>query len=96
MNHEQGVIYVLIEHFVRHLYPRATQMEKKLDAGERLDDFEIDHVAQVLEELRLVQPLINRHPEHRELAESVVALYTGLARRASQNEAATTNRKVGE
>jgi hypothetical protein len=86
MNADQGVIYVVLEHFTTHLHPRALEMERELDAGGRLSDEEIEHVAQVLEDLKLLQPLIDRHPEHRHLAEGVIALYTGIARRAWQSE----------
>jgi hypothetical protein len=88
MNHDAGVIYVLLEHFVRHLYPRALEMERKLNAGESLSDSEIDHVAQVLEDTRLIAPLIDRHPEHRELAAGVIGLYASIAQRAWHAETA--------
>jgi hypothetical protein len=86
LNLDQGVIYVLMEHFTRHLHPRAVEIEKELDTGRRLSDAQIDHVSQVLEEVKLLQPLIARHPEHRELADGVIALYASIARRAWQNE----------
>jgi hypothetical protein len=83
---DQGVIYVVLEHFTRHLYPRAMEMDRELDAGGCLSDAEIEHVSQVLEDFRLLRPLIDRHPEHRDLAEGVIALYASIARRAWQNE----------
>ena len=86
MNTDRGVIYVVLDHFTRHLYPRALEIEKRLDAGERLDELEIAHVAEVLEDMKLLQPLIDRHPEHRDLAERAIALYAGIARRAWENE----------
>jgi transcriptional regulator of aromatic amino acid metabolism len=86
MNPDQGVIYVVLKHFTRHLHPRAVEIEKELDAGRRLSDAEVDHVAQVLEEVRLLRPLIERHPEYRDLADRVIALYASIARRARQNE----------
>jgi hypothetical protein len=86
VNTDQGVIYVLMEHFTRHLYPRALEIEKELEVGRRLSDAEIDHVARVLDEVKQMRPLIERHPEHRELAQSVIAMYAGIARRAWQNE----------
>lgn len=86
MNADEGVIYVVLEHFVRHLHPRAMEMDRLLAAGGRLGDADIDHVMQVIEDARLLRPLLERHPEHRELAEGVIALYAGIARRAWQNE----------
>lgn len=95
MNADQGVIYVLLEHFVRHLHPSALEMAKKLDAGERLEDTEIEHVAQILEDIKLLRPLIDRHPEHREIAEGVIGLYADLVRRAWRNETAHSHGKAG-
>ena len=86
MNADQGVIFVVMEHFTRHLHPRAVRIESDLDAGRCLSDRQIDHVTQVLEEFRMLRPLIQRHPEHRELADKVIALYATIARRAWQNE----------
>lgn len=86
MNADRGVIYVLLDHFTRHLYPRAVDIENRLNAGARLSDGEIAHVAEVLEEMKLLRPLIERHPEHRELAQGVAALYAGIARRGWENE----------
>jgi len=92
MKTDDGIIYVLLEHFAHHLYPRAMEMEKKLAAGGRLSDAEIDHVAEVIEDAKLLRPLIARHPEHQELASGVFALYASIARRALQNE--TADRKA--
>jgi hypothetical protein len=96
MNGDQGVIYVVLRHFTTHLHPRAVEMERELDAGGRLSDEEIEHVAQVLADLRLLRPLIDRHPEHRDLAEGVIALYAGIARRAWQNEGSPTSGPITE
>ena len=86
MNADQGVIYVLLDHFTRHLYPRAVEIESALSAGARLSDRDIAHVAEVLEEMKLLRPLIERHPEHRELTQGVIALYADIARRGWTNE----------
>ena len=94
MNTDEGVIYVVIEHFTRHLYPRALEMQKKLEAGGRLTDSEIAHVAQIIEDAKLLRPLIERHPEHNELAEGVLELYTNIARRAWQNETAPAGKQT--
>lgn len=92
MNADQGVIYVVLDHFAHHLYPRALELEKMLDAGERLSASQVDHIARILDDIRLLRPLIERHPEHRELAEGVIALYVNLARRAWQNEKSAERR----
>ena len=86
MSADRGVIYVVLEHFGRHLYPRALDIEKQLEAGERLSDAQLDHVADVLDGIMQLRPLIARHPEHRDLVAGVVSTYVGIAKRAMQNE----------
>lgn len=88
MSPDQGVIYVLLDHFVRHLYPRALDMERRLLDGAKLSARDLDHVRQQLDDLRLLAPLIERHPEHRDTAARVMGLYLGIARRACLNESA--------
>ena len=86
MNADRGIICVVLEHFGRHLFPRAVDIEKQLDAGERLTDAQLAHVADVLEGIKQLRPLIERHPEHRDLVAGVVSTYSGIAKRALQNE----------
>jgi len=86
MKRDEGVIYVVLEHFLTHLHPRARRIQGELDAGHRITDGDLDHVARILEEARLLRPLIERHPEHRELAEGFYALYANIATRALENE----------
>ena len=86
MNADQGLIFVVMEHFTRHLHPRAVQIEKELEAGRRLSAAQIDHVTEVLKDIQWLGPLIERHPEHRELADRVIELYASIARRGLENE----------
>jgi hypothetical protein len=88
LNADRGIIYVVLEHFGRHLYPRALDIEKQLAAGERLSDSQLAHVADVLDGIRQLRPLIERHSEHNDLVAGVVSTYAGIAKRALQNEGA--------
>ena len=94
MTTDQGIAYVLLEHFVLHLHPRALALEKQLDAGGRLADTDIAHVEQVLEDLRALRTFIDRHPEHADIAGGVIQLYAGIARRALHNETARLEGKA--
>lgn len=83
---DQGVISALLLHFNGHLYPRAVELEKRLDAGERLTTIDLDHLLGVFGNLQGLFPLVERCPEYREIAAGVFSLYAGIARRAWQNE----------
>ena len=86
MSDDRGIIYVVLEHFSQHLYPRALHIQKQLDSGERLTDEQIAHVTDVLDGIKQLRPLIARHPEHRDLVAGVISTYYGIAKRASENE----------
>jgi hypothetical protein len=86
LNADRGIIYVVLEHFRLHLYPRALDIEKQLEAGEPLSDEQLAHVTDVLYGIKLLRPLIERHPEHRDLVAGVASTYSGIVKRAWQNE----------
>lgn len=83
---DQGVLFTLVEHFNRQLYPRALEIEKQLDAGERLSASAIEHLEEVLVRMHELNALLERHPEYQPLAAGVVSLYARLARHAWKNE----------
>lgn len=94
MNADGGIIYVVLEHLWRHLYPRALDIEKQLTAGERLTDGQLAHVTDVIDGIKQLWPLIERHPEHRELVAGVVSTYAGIAERAWRSEVAPAGGRV--
>jgi hypothetical protein len=83
---DQGVLFTLLEHFNRQLYPRALEIEKRLDAGERLSASAVEHLAEVCARVRELDALLARNPEYREIASGVMSLYARLLRHAWQNE----------
>jgi hypothetical protein len=83
---DHGVLFTLVEHFNQQLYPRALEIEKRLDAGERLSASAIEHLSEVLARMRELNALLERHPEYLPLAAGVVSLYARLTRHAWQNE----------
>ena len=86
MKPDDGVIYTLLEHFTRQLYPRADALEQRMRRGERMSLEDVDHVAGVLAEIAKLRPLIARHREYEEVAAGVISLYAGITRRAWENE----------
>lgn len=86
---DQGVIQVLLELIETQHLPRAMDLKKKVDAGERLDRYDMQFLESVFADVRQVSPLVKRHPEYEKLAASVLHLYKEITEKAIENEKKT-------
>jgi hypothetical protein len=86
---DEGVIQVLLELLETQHLPRAMGLKKKVDAGERLDDYDTRFLESVLADVRTVGPMVKRHPEYEKLAVSVLQLYKEIMDKAMENEKKT-------
>ena len=53
---------------------------------ERLDDFDLAFLEDVFSDSQEIQPLMERHPEHQEIAAKMMALYHDITEKALANE----------
>jgi hypothetical protein len=83
---DQGVIQVLLELLETQHLPRAMDLKKKVDAGERLDKYDMHFLESIFADVRQVSPLVKRHPEYEKLAASVLNLYKEIMDKAIENE----------
>lgn len=86
---DEGVIQVLLELLETQHLPRARDLKKKVDAGERLDRYDVHFLERLVADVRQASPLVKRHPEHEKLAVSVLQLYKEIIDRAAENEKRT-------
>jgi hypothetical protein len=86
---DEGVIQVLLELLETQHLPRAMDLKKKVDAGERLDDLDMHFLESVLADVRTVGPMVKRHPQYEKLAVSVLRLYKEIMDKATENEKRT-------
>jgi hypothetical protein len=77
---------VLIERLESQRLPRALALKEKVDQGGRLDDFDIAFLEEVFSDSQEVQPLMERHPEHQEIAAKMMGLYHDITEKALANE----------
>ena len=85
---DAGMLAVLIERLETQRLPRPLDLKEKVDQGGRLDDFDIAFLEEVFSDSQEVQPLMERHPEHQEIAAKMMALYHDITEKALANEQA--------
>lgn len=83
---DAGTIQVLLERLNAQTLPRALDLKKRVDSGERLADYDLEFLQNVLTEARSAQPLIARHPEYQLLASQLLALYGEITKKGLENE----------
>lgn len=83
---DTGLVVVLLERLEKQRLPRAFELKDKVDRGERLEDFELTLLKEMLDDAMRVKPLIERHPDQQDLAARVLHLYKEITQKALANE----------
>ena len=83
---DTGLAMVLLERLEKQRLPLALEMKEKVDRGERLEDFELRHLQEMLSDANQVKALVERHPEYQDLAARVLHLYKQITEKALTNE----------
>ena len=78
---DTGLAVVLIERFEQWMPPRALDIKAKVDRGEKLANFDIDFLEEVLKEAEAVKPYVDRAPEYQSLYTRVVSLYEEITKK---------------
>jgi len=81
-----GTIQVLLERFNKFRLPRLLAISRRVDAGEKLSDVDIQFMKMVLEESRQVEPIAAHHPEYQSLVKQAISLSDEITRNALENE----------
>jgi hypothetical protein len=83
---QTGLVMVILERLEKQRLPLALEMQDKVERGERLDDFELRHLQEMVNDANQIRPLIEQHPEYQALAARVAHLYSEITKKALENE----------
>ncbi|MEN8109153.1 MAG: hypothetical protein ABFS22_14260 [Pseudomonadota bacterium] len=84
--HDAGVIQALLDRLNNQRLPRLMDLKDKIDTGEILSDLDLQFLEEVFADAQKARPLIDRHPEYRELSARVIRLYKDILDKAVENE----------
>lgn len=83
---ETGTIQVLLERLNEIRLPRALDLQKKVERGEKLDSADLDFLKRVLTDANDARSLAAKNPEYMSLVNKLVSLYSDITAKGLENE----------
>ncbi len=86
-----AVATTLVERLRTQRIPTALEIKERVDRGGRLDERDLAFLHEVFEVAQQIMPLVDRHPEYRELYTQALQLYKEITDQALANEKTPPN-----
>lgn len=83
---EAGTIQVLLKRLNDIRLPRALELKKKVERGEKLDSYDLEFLETVLADATSAQGLVAKHPEFKSLVSKLTGLYSEITTQGLENE----------
>jgi hypothetical protein len=85
---DNGVLAVLIQRFESQRLPRLLDIKATVDRGEKLADYDLAFLEEVMTDALENGPRFAQHREYEKLAAQVTSLYREITEKAVANEKA--------
>ena len=83
---DKGIITVLMKQFEEQQLPRALEIKKRVENGERLSDVDLDFLKRSFDGSNEATRLAEKYPEYQKLYSQTVALFHEITQKSLENE----------
>lgn len=91
---EKRTLLVSIKHLHTHQLPIALSLKKKVDKKQRLNEFDLGFLKEMISNIKTTLPLYDHNREYQHLGAKVMNLYDCIISKALENETTeTTNQR---
>lgn len=90
---DEIVIDALFKRFTEHRFPRVQNLEKRVNAGETLNDSDVVFLDTVFKDAQYILRLTDKYPQYQEFMTKVIKIYSDVTQKALENENVLKNKK---